>query len=140
MRILCIDYGKKRCGLAVTDPLQLIATHLAAVATQELMPYIEQYCLGENVEGFVLGKPLTLNNELNAIALDIDDFKLKLKSKFPDKYIDEIDERFTSKLASQSILQSGASKKTRRDKSLVDMVSAVIILQNYLTLKENNFR
>lgn len=140
MRILCIDYGKKRCGLAVTDPLQLIATHLAAVATQELMPYIEQYCLGENVEGFVLGKPLTLNNELNAIAQDIDDFKLKLKSKFPDKYIDEIDERFTSKLASQSILQSGVSKKTRRDKSLVDMVSAVIILQNYLTLKENNFR
>lgn len=137
MRILAIDYGKKRCGLAVTDPLKLIANHLEAMPTSELLSYLKTYCQKEIVEGFVLGKPLTLNNELNEIAKEIDVFKVQLKQSFPDKYIEEIDERFTSKMAFQSILDSGVSKKKRQDKSRIDIVSAVIILQNYLELKSN---
>ncbi len=137
MRILAIDYGGKRTGLAVTDPLQIIATHLDAVDTKGLMDYIESYCIKEEVEGFVIGRPLKLNNELNDIYQHIVEFKTKLAEKFPEKYIDEIDERYTSKMATQSILASGVNKKKRQDKKLVDMVSAVIILQNYLELKSN---
>jgi putative Holliday junction resolvase len=83
LRILAIDYGKKRCGLAVTDPLKLIATHLEAMPTSELLSYLKTYCQKEIVEGFVLGKPLTLNNELNDIAKEIDQFKGQLKSIIP---------------------------------------------------------
>lgn len=135
MRIIAIDFGKKRCGLAVTDPLQIIATHLEAIATSELMLYLKNYCLNEQVEGFVLGKPLKLNNELNDIAKDIAKFKGDLASSFPDKYIDELDERYTSKMAFQSIIDSGVKKKKRQDKANIDVVSAVILLQNYLDLK-----
>ena len=137
MRILAIDYGKKRCGLAVTDSLKLIATHLEALPTIELLIYLKTYCQKESVEGFVLGKPLTLKNDLNEIAKEIDVFKVQLKEAFPDKYIAEIDERFTSRMAFQSIIDSGVRKKKRQDKSRIDIVSAVIILQNYLELKSN---
>ena len=121
----------------MTDPLKLIATHLEALPTIELLIYLKTYCQKENVEGFVLGKPLTLKNELNEIAKEIDVFKVQLKETFPDKYIAEIDERFTSKMAFQSIIDSGVGKKKRQDKSRIDIVSAVIILQNYLELKSN---
>lgn len=137
MRILAIDYGKKRCGLAVTDPLQIIATHLEAVATNDLLVYLKNYCEREEVEGFVIGKPLKLNNQLNDIAKDIVQFKSKLNQLFPQKYIEEIDERFTSKMAFQSIIDSGVGKEKRKDKGNIDVVSAVIILQNYLELKSN---
>ena len=137
MRILAIDYGRKRCGLAVTDPLQIIATHLEAVATSDLLIYIKNYCEREEVEGFVIGKPLKLNNQLNDIAKDIVQFKSKLTQLFPQKYIEEIDERFTSKIAFQSIIDSGVGKEKRKDKGNIDVVSAVIILQNYLELKSN---
>lgn len=137
MRILAIDYGKKRCGLAVTDPLQIIATHLEAVSTSDLLQYLRNYCTREQVEGFVIGKPLKLNNQLNDIAKDIVQFKTKLTESFPEKYIDEIDERFTSKMAFQSIIDSGVGKEKRKDKGNIDVVSAVIILQNYLELKSN---
>jgi len=137
LRILAIDYGKKRCGLAVTDPLKIIATHLDTVSRVDLVSYLKTYIAREEVEGFVIGKPINLQNELNEIYQDIIQFKNELTHLFPDKYIEEIDERFTSKLATQSILQSGVNKKKRQDKSLVDMVSAVIILQNYLDLKSN---
>ena len=135
MRIVAIDYGKKRCGLAVTDPLKIIATHLNTTETSQLISFLKAYCLSNEVEGFVLGKPLKLNNELNAISQDIEALKRVLSAQFPEKYIDDIDERFTSKIATQSILMSGVNKKKRQDKSTVDMVSAVIILQNYLELK-----
>lgn len=138
MRIIAIDYGKKRCGLAVTDPLQIIATHLSALETKELMPYLKTYCSNEEVEGFVIGKPFKLNNEMNDIYKNIVQFQNELIAQFPDKYIEEIDERYTSKMAIQSILDSGVNKKKRQDKFLVDMVSAVIILQNYLDLKSHN--
>lgn len=137
MRILAIDYGKKRCGLAVTDPLQIIATHLEAVNTIDLMVYLRNYCDKQDVEGFVLGKPLNLNNQLNEIAKDINQFKTKLSDAFPNKYIKEIDERFTSKMAFQSIIDSGVGREKRKNKSNIDVVSAVIILQNYLELKSN---
>lgn len=137
MRILAIDFGVKRCGLAVTDPLQIIATHLEAVSTESLLSYLKEYLNKESVEGFVLGKPLNLKNELNEISKDLDKLKLNLRQNFPDKYIEEIDERFTSKMAFQSILDSGVGKKKRQNKSNIDVVSAVIILQNYLELKSN---
>jgi len=137
LRILAIDYGKKRCGLAVTDPLQIIATHLEAVATNDLLIYLKNYCEREAVEGFVIGKPLKLNNQLNDIAKDIVQFKSKLNQLYPNKYIEEIDERFTSKMAFQSIIDSGVGKEKRKDKGNIDVVSAVIILQNYLELKSN---
>ena len=137
MRILAIDYGRKRCGLAVTDPLQIIATHLEAASTIDIMSYLKNYCEKEEVEGFVIGKPLKLNNQLNDIAKDIIQFKSKLTQLFPQKYIEEIDERFTSKMAFQSIIDSGVGKEKRKDKGNIDVVSAVIILQNYLELKSN---
>jgi putative Holliday junction resolvase len=137
LRILAIDYGKKRCGLAVTDPLQLIATHLEAVVTSDLLVYLKNYCEKQEVEGFVLGKPLNLNNQLNDIAKDINQFKTVLHQVFPTKYIEEIDERFTSKIAFQSIIDSRVGKEKRKNKSNIDVVSAVIILQNYLELKSN---
>ena len=137
MRIVGIDYGGKRTGLAVTDPLQIIATHHSTQDTRELLTYLQDYCTKEEVEGFVIGRPLNLKNELNEIYGKIVEFKERLKAIFPTKYIVEIDERFTSKMAFQSILDSGVNKKKRRDKGLVDMVSAVIILQNYLDLKSN---
>jgi putative Holliday junction resolvase len=137
LRILAIDYGKKRCGLAVTDPLQIIATHLEAVSTNDILLYLKNYCEKEEVEGFVIGKPLKLNNQLNEIAKEIIKFKVKLAQLFPKKFIEEIDERFTSKMAFQSIIDSGVGKEKRKDKGNIDVVSAVIILQNYLELKSN---
>lgn len=137
MRIVAIDYGTKRTGLATTDPLQIIATHLGAIETKNLINYLITYCSKEDVEGFVIGKPLTLQNTLNPIYSQIIDLKEKLKLQFSEKYIEEIDERFTSKMATASILMSGVNKKKRQDKKTVDAVSAVIILQNYLDLKSN---
>ncbi|MBL7789986.1 MAG: Holliday junction resolvase RuvX [Chitinophagales bacterium] len=137
MRIIGIDYGKKRCGLSVTDNLQIIATHLVSVASNDLLSYLKGYCEKEVVEGFVIGKPLKLNNQLNEIAKDIVELKIKLNQCFPDKYIEEIDERFTSKIAFQSILDSGVGKEKRKNKANIDVVAAVIILQNYLDLKSN---
>jgi putative holliday junction resolvase len=137
LRILAIDYGKKRCGLAVTDPLQIIATHLEAVSTIDILLYLKNYCEKEEVEGFVIGKPLKLNNQLNEIAKEIIQFKVKLAQLFPKKFIEEIDERFTSKMAFQSIIDSGVGKEKRKNKANIDVVSAVIILQNYLELKSN---
>jgi len=135
-RIIAIDYGKKRCGLAVTDPLQIIATHLDYTETSQLINFLISYCKSESVEGFVIGIPKRLDNTLNEIAKDIELFKEKLKIQFPEQYIEAIDERYTSKIAQQSIIMSVAKKKDRREKGLVDMVSAVILLQDYLKIKE----
>ena len=137
MRIVSIDYGGKRTGLAVTDPEQIIATHLDAIPTSELLKYLTTYCNKEAVEGFVIGKPMKLNGEMNTIYKQILLFIKELTATFPTKYIEEIDERFTSKMAQNSILMSGVNKKTRQNKELVDMVSAVIILQDYMNLKKN---
>ena len=137
MRIIGIDFGGKRTGLAVTDPMQIIATHLTAIPTKELLAYLTEYCTKEPVEGFVIGLPKKLDNSMNDIYKSIVLFKKELTTLFPDKYIEEIDERFTSKIAQNSILMSGVNKKTRQNKELIDMVSAVILLQDYMNLKKH---
>lgn len=131
-RIVAIDYGEKRTGLATTDPLQLIASPLTTVNTNELFDFLEQYLKIEKVETIVIGVPNTLNNQTNPILKKIETFTQKLQQKFPNIALKHVDERFTSKMASQAILKSGAKKIKRQDKSLIDKVSAAIILQSYL--------
>jgi putative Holliday junction resolvase len=136
VRIIGIDFGSKRTGLAVTDPMQIIATSLETVETYKLIEFLEKYCLAEPVEGFVFGLSKKLDNSMNEIHKSMQVFQSKLKEKFPEKYIEEMDERYTSKLAQQSILMSGVNKKKRQDKSLIDKVSAAILLQDYLNFKQ----
>ena len=132
-RILAVDYGTKRTGLAVTDPLRIIATALDTVATTELLQYLTKYADRETVDEFVVGMPKTLKNEDSQTAPMVRAFVEKLKVAFPGKPIHLVDERFTSSLAKHSMLESGASRKDRREKGNVDKVSAVIILQSFMS-------
>ncbi|MCO6476925.1 MAG: Holliday junction resolvase RuvX [Phaeodactylibacter sp.] len=136
-RILAIDYGTKRTGLAVTDPLQIIASGLDTVATQELEDYLQQYLEREEVETIVVGEPLYPDGKPAQIHHLVVGFVRKLKKLFPDIEVVTHDERYSSEEAKQVILQSGAKKKKRRDKGLVDKVSAVLILQDYLETKRS---
>ena len=131
-RILALDYGLKRTGIAVTDPLQIIATSLETIQTPELFNYLKKYFLREKVECLVVGEPRNLNNTRVGISDEIDRFILRFVQEFPAIPVKRIDERFTSKIAQQTILAAGKNKKARRDKSIVDRISAVIILQSYL--------
>lgn len=131
-RILSIDYGLKRVGLAVTDPLQIIASGLTTVATVDLINYIKDYMVKEEVECIVIGEPLHLDGSPTSITPQINKFIEELTKLFPELRIERQDERFTSRDARQIILQSGARKKKRRDKGLVDKISAVLILQDFL--------
>lgn len=131
-RILALDYGLKRTGIAVTDPLQIIATSLETIQTPELFDYLKKYFLREKVECLVVGEPRNLNNTRVGISDEIDRFILMFVQEFPAIPVKRIDERFTSKIAQQTILAAGKNKKARRDKSIVDRISAVIILQSYL--------
>lgn len=131
-RILAIDYGKKRTGLAVTDPMKIIASGLATVATDDLWKFLKEYVLREPVELFVLGEPRNLDGrETDATPLVLECRRL-LEKYFPGIPVVLMDERFTSRLAFQSMIDSGLKKKQRRDKALIDEVSATILLQNYL--------
>jgi putative Holliday junction resolvase len=132
-RILAIDYGSKRVGLAVTDPLRLIATGLTTVHSKDLIAYLEDYFRKENVEIIVVGEPRTLDNKQSDSARFIEPFVIHLRRKFPDKTIERYDERFTSSLAQQAMLSGGLKKKDRQVKGTVDMISAVIILQDYMS-------
>ncbi|HTF19038.1 MAG TPA: Holliday junction resolvase RuvX [Chryseolinea sp.] len=132
-RILAVDYGAKRTGLAVTDPLRIIATALETVPSADLLPYLIAYGAREIVDEFVVGMPKTLKNEDSQNAPRVRAFIEKLKVAFPGKPVHEVDERFTSSLAKHAMLESGASKKDRRDKGNVDKVSAVIILQSFMS-------
>ena len=134
-RILAIDYGTKRTGLAVTDPLQIIANGLDTVATSELEDYLQRYLEQEEVEAIVVGEPFYPDGNPAQIHHLVVGFVRRLKKLFPDIEVVTHDERFTSEEAKQIILQSGAKKKKRRDKGLVDKVSAVLILQDYLETK-----
>ncbi len=127
-----IDYGTKRTGLAVSDPLKIIAGGLDTVATGELFDYLCLYISKEEVECIVVGEPLQLNDEPSPIEHLIVGFIRKIKKEFPSIKIARVDERFTSKKATKIIRQSGAKKKKRRDKGLVDKISAVLILQDYM--------
>ena len=132
MRILAIDYGKRRTGLAVSDPLKMIAGSLATIETPELFSFLKNYVEKENVEKIVIGYPKHLNNQPAEITAEIDNFAQILKKEFPSVEIVFFDERFTSKMAFQTMLDSGISKTKRKNKALIDKISATIILQNYL--------
>lgn len=132
-RILAIDYGMKRCGIAVTDELQIIASGLCTVQQKDLFKWLDEYLSKEKVENVVLGLPIGLNNQATNATQAVLDFKVKLERKFPKIKVSTIDERFTSKMAQQSILASGVKKSKRQQKELTDEVSATIILQSYLT-------
>ena len=134
-RILAIDYGKIRTGIAVTDELQIIASGLTTVLTKELMNYLRDYTNQEKVDLFVVGLPKQMNNEPSESEQLIKPFLNKLTAVFPDIAIERVDERFTSKMAFQTMIDSGLSKKKRRDKALVDEISATLILQSYLYSK-----
>jgi putative holliday junction resolvase len=133
-RIVAIDYGQKRVGLAVTDEFKIIATSLATVPAAELMEYLRDYLSRNEVELFVVGEPKQMNNQPSESARFIEPFLRRLKTEFPGIPVARADERFTSRMAVQAIRDSGAKKKTRQDKSLVDTVSATIILQSYLEM------
>ena len=131
-RILALDYGKIRTGIAVTDDLQLIASGLTTVETKELIPFLEKYLKEETVERFVVGQPKQMDNSPSESEELIQGFLKKLMAVFPAIPVERQDERFTSKMAFQSMLDSGVKKKKRRDQALVDEISATLILQAYL--------
>lgn len=131
-RILAIDYGTSRTGLAVTDPLRIIATALDTVSSNELLAYLKNYTLKETVDEFVIGMPRTLKNEDSATAPRVREFIVKLKEAFPGKPVHEADERFTSSIAQQAMIAGGMKKKDRQVKGNVDKVSAVLILQAFM--------
>lgn len=133
MRILSIDYGKKRTGLAVTDPLQIIANGLATVSTSELFDYLKKYTSQEQVERIVIGRPTQPNGQPSENLVRVEQFVNRWRKAMPEIPIEYYDERFTSVLAYQAILDSGIGKKARREnKGLVDEISATIILQDWM--------
>jgi putative Holliday junction resolvase len=136
-RILAIDYGQKRVGLAVTDNLQIIATALDTVHSKDVINYISEYIKHENVELFVVGFPKDLQNKSTDATKYVEAFIKQLGKVFPDIPIEKTDERFTSKIAFRAMIDGGLKKTDRRDKALIDRVSAVIILQSYLEQKQN---
>lgn len=131
-RIISIDYGTKRTGLAVTDPLKIIATALDMVRSHDLMNYLKNYVQQEEVEAFVVGLPKQLDNTPSSVAPQVEAFVKSLRKNFPDKPVHRVDERFTSQMAQQAMIASGMKKKDRREKGNVDKISAVIILQSFM--------
>lgn len=134
---MAFDYGTKRIGIAVTDDLQIIATALDTIHPKDIWTFLENYLKTEQVETFVVGKPLRLDGTDSQSAQHVLGFMRKLRKTYPQISIVEIDERFTSKMASAVIAQSGLKKSKRQDKALVDTISATIILQSYMNSKEN---
>ncbi len=135
-QLMALDYGKKRSGLAATDDLQLIASGLTTVETPKLMDFFSRYFSSNSVEALVVGLPIDLRGNLSEVEKDILVFIEGFQKAFPDIEVHRLDERFTSKLASMYISQSGKSKKERQKKELIDQVSATIILQNFLDKKK----
>lgn len=135
-RILSIDYGNKRVGLAVTDPLQIIATRLTTVSAEEIWSYLADYFERESVELVLVGYPKQMNNQPSEAIRYINPFLKKFQLKYPDMHLQLMDERFTSKLAFQAMIDAGVKKKDRQNKETIDGVSATIILQSYLEGKK----
>jgi putative Holliday junction resolvase len=136
-RIIGIDYGTKRIGLAVTDPLQIFASPLDTVKSDEFYQYINNYLKTEVIDAFVIGYPVQMNNKPSESVNQINPFIKKLNKTFPGKLIHLIDERFTSQMAFQTMIDGGLKKNDRRDKALVDKISASIILQSFLDKRSN---
>jgi putative Holliday junction resolvase len=135
-RIVALDYGKVRTGIAVTDELQLIASGLTTVPTQELLPFLIKYVENEIVDTFVVGQPWQMNNTPSESEVFIQGFIRKLEKALPKIPIKRQDERFTSKMAVQSMVASGMKKKKRQNKGMIDEISATIILQAFLNRKQ----
>lgn len=134
-KILAIDYGEKRSGLAETDDMQIVASGLAGIMTSNLIPFLEKYMSENSVEKIIIGLPARLNGELSDVEISIQKLIKKITSLFPNIPVERVDERFTSKIASHFISLSGKSKKNRENKHLLDEVSATLILQTYLEKK-----
>ena len=134
-RILALDFGQKRTGVAITDELQIIASGLTTVATSELISFLKEYVLKESVELFLLGEPKQMDYSTSESEVFIAPFLNKLEKEFPNIPIKRVDERFTSKMAFQTMIDSGLKKGKRKNKALVDEISATIILQSYLYSK-----
>ena len=136
-RILSIDYGRKRTGIAVTDPLQIIAQGLTTVATAELQAFLKDYVGREAVDRFIIGRPVQPNGQPSENLKRVEDFAKSLQRQFPDIPITWWDERFTSVMAHQTMRDAGLGKMKRRDKALVDEISATIILQSFMESRQN---
>lgn len=135
-RILAIDYGTKRTGIAVTDELQIIASGLTTVNTNELIDFLKDYIKTEDVELFLVGEPKQMDNSASESEVFIKKFIDLLEKEVPNIPIQRVDERFTSKMAFQTMIDSGLKKKQRQNKALVDEISATLILQSYLYFKK----
>lgn len=134
-RIVAIDFGGKRTGVAATDELQIIASPVDTIETSKLMDFFQNYLLTENVSDLVIGLPLRFSGEVNAIETEIQKFIEKFSAKFPNIKIHRENEMFTSKMASRAMIEGGMKKKKRQEKGMIDKVSAVIILQSFLSHK-----
>lgn len=137
-RALAIDYGKKRCGLAVTDPMRIIASPLVTVPAGELEAFLKDYIPRENVTDVVLGYPVTVNNLPSESVRYIDPFIARFRKLFPETPLHLADERFTSQMAMRTMIDGGVKKSDRRDKAMADRISASIILQSWLRSRENS--
>lgn len=135
-RILAIDFGRKRTGLAISDPNRIIANGLDTILTAGIWEFLDDYLRREDVSIIVVGYPRQMNNKVSEAIQYIDPFLKKLRSRFPEKNVEIFDERFTSKMAMAAMIEGGVKKMARRNKALVDKVSAVIILQSYLEFIE----
>lgn len=134
-RLLALDYGEKRTGIAVTDELQIIASGLTTVETPSLIPFLVDYISSETVDTFIVGQPKQMDNTSSESEVHISKFLERLSKAIPNIPIERVDERFTSKMAFQTMIDSGLKKKQRKNKALIDEISATIILQSYLTSK-----
>ncbi len=134
-RIIAIDFGRKRAGIAVTDPLQMIASGLETIPAHECIAYLQKYCKQNEVDTFVVGEAKQTNNTESESMQFIKPFVKKLQKQFPNKNVVMVDERFTSKMAFQTMIDGGLKKKQRQNKALIDTISATIILQSYLEQK-----
>ncbi len=136
-RILAIDYGRKRVGIAVTDQLQMIAGGLTTVHSRDVIPFLKDYCSREEVDCIVVGEPFDMQNRASDASRYIDPFVRHLVKQFPRIPVERMDERFTSQMAMQTMITAGLKKKARQDKALIDTISATIILQSYLERRSN---
>ncbi|MDV6168077.1 Holliday junction resolvase RuvX [Flavobacterium sp. DG1-102-2] len=136
MRILAIDYGLKRTGIAVTDEMQMIASGLTTIASETAVNFLTDYFAKEKVEKVLIGEPKQMNGLPSESAPLIEAFVVKFIAQFPDMQLERVDERFTSKMAFQTMIDSGLKKKQRQDKGLIDEISATIMLQDYLSRKK----
>jgi len=136
-RIIAIDYGKKRTGIAVTDPLRIIAMGLTTIDSEKLIWFLKSYFAKEEVSEIILGYPKNLNNTDTDITKKVEKTFQQLQKIFPDKKVTLVDERFTSKMAFQAMIDSGLKKKARQNKALIDEISATILLQGYLEVDKS---